>query len=61
MSTTEFKNPKNKVFLLLRGKDKNVIRIWIDAKSKAYKVEIRTPNFAAYLNVAEFVDRVKLK
>ena len=58
---SEFTNDENDVFILLKGKGTDLIRIWIGKNGKAYKVEIRKGQCAAYMNPDEFVERLNIK
>jgi len=48
------------VFITLQNKDE-LIRLWVDKNMKPYKVELRTKDYQAYLNVDEFLKRLYLK
>ena len=47
------------VFITLKHKDE-LIRLWVDKDMKPYKVELRTKTHRGYLNVDEFLRRLKL-
>jgi len=47
------------VFITLKHKD-DLIRLWVDKDMKPYKVELRTKFYRGYLNVDEFLTRLKL-
>lgn len=47
------------VFITLKHKDE-LIRLWVDKDMKPYKVELRTKNYCGYLNVDEFLRRLKV-
>ncbi len=55
-----FSRKKVPVFITLKSKD-DLIRLWVDKDMKPYKVELRMKNFQGYLNVDEFLNRIKIK
>lgn len=48
------------VFITMKHKD-NLIRLWVDKDMKPYKVELRMKDFQGYLNVDEFLKKMKIK
>jgi len=47
------------VYITLQGKDQ-LIRLWVDKNMHPYKVELRMKNFQGYLDVDEFLKRLKI-
>ena len=59
VSYIEKRLEKIPVFITLKNKD-DLIRLWVDKNMKPYKVELRTKNYQGYLNVDEFLRRLKI-